>query len=140
MRDPLDNRIDAYETLKLTEESTRIEVQRSYTSALIRRSSPHKDLMAAREVLAQTTKRALYDLFRYPFGFKQTDFETPEAVAIRSSKSETLEMPPVAIQLEAESLIGQIGIKWSDTEEMELKPVDELTETLLPMTPFQLDV
>lgn len=140
MRDPWDNRIDAYETLGLTEESTRQQVHQKYTSLLIRRTIPQKELVEARELLARTEKRVLYDLYRYPFAFSQMEVETPQPLDIQTTSIESLQMPPVEIQLKADRLIGLIEINWEDTEEQELKIVESLNLAELPMTPFQLDV
>ena len=140
MRDPWDNRIDAYETLGLSEESTRAQIHQRYTSLLIQRTVPPKDLLESREMLARSEKRAFYDLYRFPFAFSKSEIETPEPIEIQAAPREMLEMPPISIQLEPDQLIGLIEVNWIETEEAELKTVESLDDSALPTTPFQLDV
>ena len=65
MKDPFDNRPDAYALLKCPETCTRAEAQRSYTAQLLRRTASQRDLQAARELLVHSDRRLMYDVFRY---------------------------------------------------------------------------
>ena len=55
MKDPFDNRPDAYALLKCPETCTRAKAQRSYTAQLLRRTASQRDLQAARELLVHST-------------------------------------------------------------------------------------
>jgi hypothetical protein len=140
MKDPFDDRPDAYALLDCSETCTRAEAQRNYTRQLVGRAAPQRDLQAAREVLVRAGQRFLYDIYRYNF---------PE----EGGGTAALEMPDYDLEIDlplpdaefdlawvdAAALAAQIEVRWTSPEPPDVELLLEAAEPIVPALPIEFD-
>lgn len=130
MKDPFDSRPDAYALLNCSESCTRADAQRNYTSQLVRRTAPQRDLQAARELLVRADQRLIYDAYRYNISENLAGteaFRVPEL-----DLNIMLPLPPRAFDPEwliLDAIAPDLESKWSAPDPPDIEP---LLESMFP--------
>src|ERR1051326_5270184 len=104
MRDPMDNRPDAYALLDCEEDCKGNEARRKYTSQLAARAAGQSDLQAAREILTRNELRMAYDIFRYNIG--------------QDLSAKPLEPPSIDVETPLPLEIAGLSLEWIDVAGM----------------------
>jgi hypothetical protein len=140
MKDPLDNRPDAYLLLNCTENCARADAQRNYTAQLVRRAAPQRDLQRARELLVRSEQRLLYDIFRYNFTLEAAGTEALKAPELDIEV--TLPLEPLRLcrdWIDVIGLLEQIPLRWTAPEPPALCSLPVDGDTLVQKTPIEFD-
>jgi hypothetical protein len=140
MKDPLDDRPDAYALLDCSENCTRAVAQRNYTMQLVRRAVPQRDLQAAREVLVRANQRLLYDIYRYNFPEEVAGTDTLEP----SNFDLEIDLPLPDAEFDPEwvdlaALAAQIELRWTSPNPPDVEPLLEAGEPIVPILPIEFD-
>src|SRR5690242_12427596 len=124
MRDPLDNRPDAYALLECAEDCKAAEARRKYTSQLARRAAGQNELQAAREILTRNEQRLAYDLYRYNIGQDLSGGKPLEPPRVAVETPLPLEISGLsAAWIDVAGMLALIPMEWAVPFETRLIPV-----------------
>jgi hypothetical protein len=140
MKDPFDDRLDAYALLNCSETCTRADAQRNYTQQLVRRAAPQRDLQAAREILVHPEQRMLYDCFRYNFTEEIGDTEAWKAVEFDPAIDIPLpEFAPDSMPIDVAEIAAALKFEWTTPEPPDLGSLLDAIKPEAPTLPFDFD-
>lgn len=140
MKDPLDNRPDAYLLLNCSEDCKPADARHNYAARLSSHIGDPDELLAARDIITNSERRVIYDLFRYNYRDEQTDNTTSTSEQTSTDIKLPIFMDDYTANLiDPGIFLSQISMEWRKTDSISISPLEAYRHNRLPRTEFEFD-